>query len=232
MHFVYLPNIAPVVQLSQEESGHAVRVLRLAFGDKVIVSDGKGTLHEASIIDPHPKRCILQIEKELPWQKGWDFRLHLAFAPTKNMDRIEWAMEKATELGIDEFTPLLCRHSERKELKMPRLEKLLISSIKQSQKALIPTLNPMTPFDTFVSSVSTPLYIAHCHEGEKTHLAKALIPHQPVTLLVGPEGDFHVDEVKTALNLGAKPISLGTERLRTETAMLYACTIAHTLNQL
>ncbi len=223
----YAPDILITNQLPEEESAHCSRVLRKRAGDEILITDGKGTFVEACITLPHPKHTGVKVQRKYACPKHWQPNIHIAFAPTKNIDRIEWFLEKATEIGIDQVTPILCEHSERKEVKPARLEKILISAMKQSQKALLPRLNEMIPFKRLVEqATASQKLIAHCHNGEKTALTN--IPSlQDVIILIGPEGDFSEAEVELALRNGFSPISLGQSRLRTETAALVAC---HTLH--
>ena len=168
MQIFYAPDIESTLVLPEEESGHCVRVMRLAEGDEIMITDGKGNFYRASITNAHPKHCQVEITSSWQPEKPWDAYIHIAVAPTKNMDRMEWFAEKATEIGIDEITCLNCRFSERKEVKTARLEKILVSAMKQSQKALLPQLNGMTDFKQFVRQpFNGRKFIAHCEEGEK-----------------------------------------------------------------
>lgn len=231
MHLFYTPDIKSSLELPEEEVGHCLRVLRLGSGDHITLTDGKGSFYDAVITTTTNKRCQIQIEHEEVQEKIWDGHLHLAIAPTKNMDRIEWFAEKATEIGFDELTFLQCRYSERKVLKEERIEKILVSAMKQSLKATKPLLNGLTPFKEFIKQpFAGQKFIAHCHPGaEKPLLKHILQPGQDALVLIGPEGDFSEEEVALALQHGFQPISLGKARLRTETAALVAC---HTLNLL
>lgn len=228
MHVFYTPDIATSCEMPEEEAGHCLRVLRLGMGDEVMLTDGKGSFYRAVISAATNKRCQLKVVEELPQEKGWNGWLHVAMAPTKNMDRIEWFAEKATEIGFDELTFLNCRYSERKVIKTERVEKILVSAVKQSLKASKPVLNEMTDFNRFVSQdFKGQKFICHCYEGEKKLLKEALVPGEDALILIGPEGDFSEEEVAKALSHGFQPVSLGKSRLRTETAALVA---AHTLN--
>lgn len=200
-------------------------------GDQLTVTDGKGFFFLCTLIQAHPKHCIVSIDAEVAQPKTWNFSLHIAFAPTKNIDRMEWFAEKATESGIDRFTPLLCRFSERKELKTERLEKIVVSAMKQSQQAVMPVIDEMNPFDLFVENPFTGRkFIAHCHPTPKTALAKTYQKGEDALILIGPEGDFSEEEIQKAVSLGFEPVSLGENRLRTETACLVACHTLHVLN--
>ncbi|MGL4852391.1 MAG: 16S rRNA (uracil(1498)-N(3))-methyltransferase [Phocaeicola sp.] len=229
MHLFYTPDIATCSELPEEEAGHCLRVLRLSSGDQIRLTDGKGSFYDAVITTATNKRCQIEILQEDPQEKIWNGHLHLAIAPTKNMDRIEWFAEKATEIGFDELTFLQCRYSERKVLKEERIEKILVSAMKQSLKATKPILNSLIPFKTFINQeFSGQKFIAHCHDtGAKPLLKEILQPELDALVLIGPEGDFSEEEVQLALENGFQPISLGKARLRTETAALVAC---HTLN--
>lgn len=229
----FCPDIHRNPQLSEQESLHCVKVLRMKEGDKIAVADGKGFFYDCSIVQAHPKHCLLSINEANAQIKRWNFNLHIAFAPTKNMDRNEWFVEKATEIGTDLFTPLLCRFSERKELKSERLEKIAVSAMKQSQQAFLPIINEMTPFDRFLEMPfgGGRKYIAHCYDTPKKNFAKACEKNENVLVLIGPEGDFSEEEVQKAIEKGFEPISLGNTRLRTETACLVACHTVHVVNE-
>lgn len=232
MQIFYAPDIESTLVLPEEESGHCVRVMRLAEGDEIMITDGKGNFYRASITNAHLKHCQVEITSSWQQEKPWDAYIHIAVAPTKNMDRMEWFAEKATEIGIDEITCLNCRFSERKEVKTARLEKILVSAMKQSQKALLPQLNGMTDFKQFVRQpFNGRKFIAHCEEGEKPLIKSIYRPGENVLILIGPEGDFSPEEIKSAEENGFEAISLGKSRLRTETAALTACHTIHVLNQ-
>ncbi|MDQ1771579.1 16S rRNA (uracil(1498)-N(3))-methyltransferase [Labilibaculum sp. A4] len=233
MNLFYTPDIQnQFYQLNEIESKHCIRVLRLKEEDIIHLIDGKGSLYKAKIIDAHPKRCTVEcIETQTEFGK-LNYKLHIALAPTKNMDRTEWFMEKCTEIGIHEFTPLLCQHSERKVVKHERLFKVITSAVKQSLKAYHPILNEQTKFSDLVTSpFDGEKYIAHCNEGEKTHLKNLYQAKQNALILIGPEGDFSIEEVNLAKENGFKEISLGESRLRTETAGVVACNIISLENQ-
>ncbi len=239
MHLFYTADIQAeqeAYQLSEEESKHAVRVLRLTVGDQVHLIDGVGGYYEAEIIDAHPKRTSLRIlNYQGDYQKP-NYHLHIAIAPTKNIDRIEWFLEKVTEIGIHEITPIICDHSERKDVKVERLNKVVISAIKQSLKAYIPKINEpisLSSFLTRFADKSTTLKaIAHCEEGmKKEYLQEVFQKQKEYLILIGPEGDFSPKEIALALSMGYVPISLGDARLRTETAGLYACLEIALLNR-
>jgi 16S rRNA (uracil1498-N3)-methyltransferase len=228
----YIPDISGAeVILNETESKHAIRVLRLTEGTQVQLIDGKGGFYEAVISDAHHKRCKLLITNSIKQFEKRKFKLHLAIAPTKNIDRFEWFLEKCTEIGIDEITPLLSEHSERKVVKPERLAKILVAAMKQSLKAYLPKLNPISTFSDVVStSEYQNKYIAHCNEGDKIHLKDKIKKDEDAFILIGPEGDFSNDEVVVAIQNGFKEISLGNARLRTETAGVVACHIANLMN--
>lgn len=228
MHVFYTPDIQTKKELPEEEAQHCIRVLRLTAGDEITLTDGKGNFYRAEISAATNKRCLVNITEVIYQQPLWPCHLHIALAPTKNMDRNEWFAEKATEIGFDELTFLNCRFSERKVIKTERIEKILVSAIKQSLKARLPLLNGMTDFDKFIEQdFRGQKFIAHCYEGEKPHLKDVLKKGENALVLIGPEGDFSEEEVKKAIDKGFIPISLGKSRLRTETAALVAC---HTMN--
>lgn len=233
MHVFYTPDIQNRAELPAEEAAHAVRVLRLQAGDEVTLTDGKGNFYRAEISVASNKRCLVNILETQPQEPLWQGHLHIAMAPTKNMDRTEWFAEKATEIGFDELTFLNCRFSERKVIKTERIQKILVSAIKQSLKARLPRLNEMTDFNKFVRQpFNGQKFIAHCYEGEKPLLKDILKRGEDALVLIGPEGDFSEEEVKLAIEQGFQPISLGRSRLRTETAALVACHILNLQNQL
>ncbi|WP_297328019.1 16S rRNA (uracil(1498)-N(3))-methyltransferase [uncultured Bacteroides sp.] len=232
MHVFYTPNIQTDTELPEEEAAHAIRVLRLQIGDEVRLTDGNGHFYRAEISVVSNKRCFVQLMETLPQPPLWGGHLHIAMAPTKNMDRTEWFVEKATEIGFDELTFLNCRFSERKIIKTERISKILISAIKQSLKARLPKLNEMTDFNKFIiQPFKGQKFIAHCYEGEKPLLKDIIRKGEDALVLIGPEGDFSEEEVKKALVNGYTPISLGQSRLRTETAALVACHILNLQNQ-
>ncbi len=232
MHIFYTPDIHVSTELPEEEAQHCVRVLRLSTGDEITLTDGKGNFYRAEITAATNKRCFVAIRETIYQEPLWKGHLHLAMAPTKNMDRNEWFAEKATEIGLDELTFLNCRFSERKVIKTERIEKILVSAIKQSLKARLPILNEMTDFQQLIArDFPGQKFIAHCYEGEKATLKDAIRPGEDVLVLIGPEGDFSEEEVKAAMEKGFTPISLGKSRLRTETAALVACHTFHLINQ-
>lgn len=229
MHLFYTPDIKDMVYtLNPEESKHCVRVLRLVEGEAVSLVDGRGNWYNGVITLADAKGCRVECREKIENHGRRDFRLHLAVAPTKNIDRTEWMLEKCTEMGIDEITMLNTCHSERKVVKDERLEKVIVAAMKQSLKAHLPQLNPMTGFKSFVASCrETHKFIAHCNEGEKKRLDELYCIGNDVVILIGPEGDFSEEEVEIARQSGFIPVSLGESRLRTETAGIVAC---HSIN--
>jgi 16S rRNA (uracil1498-N3)-methyltransferase len=232
MQLFYVPNISGAeVILDETESKHAIRVLRLQKGSIVHIVDGKGGFFEAEISDPNPKKCRIAIVKSTSEFGKKDFHLHIAIAPTKNIDRFEWFLEKATEIGIDEITPLLTSHSERKIINSERLEKILVSAMKQSLKAYLPKLNSLTTFNELINSNKIEnKYIAYCDDIQKIHLKDLVTKGKNSLILIGPEGDFSPDEIQIALENNFEIVSLGTARLRTETAGIVACHIVNLIN--
>ena len=233
MHIFYTPDLSGLIYtLNEDESKHCVRVLRLSENDTLVLVDGRGGFHEARIQDAHPKRCKVEIVKLITDYCKRPFRVHVAIAPTKNIDRFEWFLEKATEIGVDEITPLLCSNSERKIIKEDRLEKIMVSAMKQSLKAYLPKLNPMTGFNDFIRlNDDSEKFIAHCEDQQKVHLKKLVKPGQNSIVLIGPEGDFSFEEIKRALQNSYQPVSLGESRLRTETAGVAAVHIVNLANE-
>ena len=235
MNLFYAPDILQTLSLPEEESQHCAKVLRMKAGEHIHIIDGVGGLYEAEILEAHPKRTQVSIISEQHEYGRRPFRLHLAVAPTKNIDRFEWFVEKATEIGFDELTPLCCRYSERKIIKPERIEKILVSAAKQSLKAYVPRLNPMITAKEFIGNSSfliphSSLFIAHCYDQPKQHLFNACQPGGDVVVMVGPEGDFSEEEVELALRNSFQAITLGESRLRTETAGVVACHLVTVAN--
>ncbi|MEW5675312.1 16S rRNA (uracil(1498)-N(3))-methyltransferase [Flavobacterium enshiense] len=226
MQLFYNPDIHSALNdfsFDKEESKHIVKVLRKKEGDILHVTNGLGYLFSTEIILASDKKCTVKIV-ETKIQQPTDFYLHLAVAPTKMNDRFEWFLEKATEIGIHEITPIICEHSERKVIKTERFDKIIQSAMKQSLQYFLPKLNEPISFKEFVAKKHEGnLFIAHCEETHKTLLKEAVKPKEKYTLLIGPEGDFSEKEIKTALENKYIPVSLGNTRLRTETAAVVAC---------
>lgn len=229
--YFYVPNASQVQELPQEEATHALRVLRLKEGDELFLMDGQGSFFRATVTLSNNHHCCYAIEEALPQQPAWRAPIHLAIAPTKMVDRIEWMVEKAVEVGIDEISFLDCQFSERRSIRTDRIEKIVVSAMKQSRKAWLPRVNALKPFRHFVQEERPGLkFIAHCYDEiprvDLFDTLQAIGQPSPVTILVGPEGDFSVDEVRDALSHGYQSVTLGSSRLRTETAGLYAVTTA------
>lgn len=234
MNLFYTPDIeGDYYTLNPEESKHCIRVLRFTAGEPVALVDGRGNWYNGIIDRPDAKGCGVRITEQIGRYSERPFHLHLAIAPTKNIDRIEWMLEKCTEIGIDEITLLNTEHSERKVVKEERLEKVIIAAMKQSLKAYLPRLNPMMDFRKFISSCTeTQKLIAHCHSRDKKRLDDIYRPGQDVVILIGPEGDFSETEVSLATGAGFTPITLGNSRLRTETAGIVACHSVNFINKI
>lgn len=233
MHLFYRPDISGAVHtLDPEESRHCVRVLRMKAGQAVFLTDGAGGLGKAEVIEANPRSCVLQVTERLERQPPSTPKLHVAIAPTKNIERFEWFLEKATECGIEEVTPVICQNSERTVVKHERMEKILISAMKQSQRIWLPALNPATRFGTFLQqSLPRQRFIAWCGDSEKSLFQHAYQPEEDAVVLIGPEGDFTEEEYLAARNAGFAAISLGAFRLRTETAALACCIGFNVLNK-
>jgi len=232
MHIFYTPNIInEIYVLAEEESKHAVRVLRLKNNDIIYLIDGRGGFYTAKIIDAAAKKCIVEVIDTKTEVGKKDFYLHIAIAPTKNIERIEWCLEKLTEVGIDEISTLKCHHSERTIVKNERLEKIIITAIKQSIKAYCPKLNEIKNFKEFVQQrFIGRKFIAHCGDGMKQNLKDIYKKTESALILIGPEGDFSAEEIMFAIKNNFEPINLGNSRLRTETAAIIACHSIHFLN--
>lgn len=230
--YFYVPDAANANELPTEEAMHALRVLRLKSGDEMFLMDGNGFFYKAEVTLAATKHCMYEIKEKIPQEKTWNGNIHIAMAPTKMMDRTEWFAEKATEIGVDELAFVNCKFSERKVMRTVRLDKIIVSAMKQSRKPWKPQLSPLTPFKDFIHKERSGLkFIAHCYnEIESVDLFDTLMKSKgnvdDVTVLIGPEGDFSIDEVKLAIKNGYTPVSLGESRLRTETAALYAAMTA------
>ena len=233
--YFFVPDAAHQQELPQDEAMHAMRVLRLKSGDELFLMDGEGYFYRAQVTIAATRNCYYEILETLPQEPQWHGRLHLAIAPTKMLDRIEWMLEKATEVGIDEVSFLNCAFSERKLLKLPRLEKIVVSAVKQSRKAWKPELHEMMNFKKFIAAhTEGPRYIAHCYdEIPRVNLFDQLSQQKSddALVLVGPEGDFSIEEVRQAVDAGFVSVDLGRSRLRTETAGLAAVMMMHLAKQ-
>ena len=230
----YAPDIENNELLPESDSQHCVRVLRMKTGDKIEVIDGKGFRYECIITDAHQKRTKIEILDKQHIPLSWSNNITIAVAPTKHLDRMEWLVEKMTEVGVNRIIPLLCRHSERKEIKVERLEKIAIAAMKQSLKTVLPQIDQMTPIKNIISQFnSKQKFIAYCDQSiPRLLFSKEYKPNEDTIILIGPEGDFSIEEISLALENEYKPISLGDNRLRTETAALAACHTCHIINQL
>lgn len=220
--------------LPESDSQHCARVLRMQSGDIVEVVDGRGGVFTCRIVTAHPRRTEIEIVSRVDLPKVWPGSITLAVAPTKHLDRMEWMVEKLVEIGVDRIVPLRCRRSERKEIKTERLEKIAVSAMKQSLKAVLPEVSPMMQLKDFLASVSSQgRYMGYCDDAvERRLFARAYKPGADTTILIGPEGDFTPDEVDSALAAGFVPVTFGDNRLRTETAAIVACDTCHIVNQL
>ncbi len=237
-HFFYVPGAASDSELPEQEAQHAIRVLRIGEGAQIFLMDGEGCFYRAVVSMAYKKRCFYSIEEAMPQKKGWCGNIHLAIAPTKMMDRMEWMVEKVTEIGVDDITFLNCKFSERQSIRIDRIEKIVVSAMKQSRKPFKPTVTAIVNFAHFIEengnrgNISDGKYkfIAHCYDDRlRTYLFDELrnIPSDSdVTVLVGPEGDFSADEVDFAVANGFKPVTLGASRLRTETAGMMSVAMA------
>jgi len=234
MQIFYCPDINPfqIYTLGKEESQHSIKVLRQKEGEKVYLTDGIGNMYEAEILEANPKGCTIKVINTQNQFNKRDYYLHVAIAPTKNISRIEWFLEKATEMGIDEITPIVCEHSERVVVKQERLEKIIVSAMKQSLKAYLPKLNPPTPLLQIIQNAKEKnKYIGYCQSEDRKQIKDIYKAKESVLIVIGPEGDFSEKEVEAAQKHKFQKITLGKERLRTETAGLYVVNTIHILNQ-
>ncbi len=223
--------LSSVVQIPPDEAKHLIKVLRHDKGDEIFFTDGKGTLYTAVLEETNYEFCLARIIRKSDGHGRRDFRLHIAIAPTKNTDRLEWFLEKATEIGVDEITPIICRRSERRELKTDRLQKILIGAIKQSFQTYLPRLNEPTEFTAILSKSADQRFIAHLEKTNPQQLKDVCQKGKEVLILIGPEGDFHADELVAAKTAGFVPTAMGFTRLRTETAGVMASAILSMINQ-
>jgi 16S rRNA (uracil1498-N3)-methyltransferase len=233
MHVFYIPLVqSNELILSEEESKHCIRVLRLKEQDTVYLIDGVGGFYFAHIIEANPKKCkVFVYQKHSEFGKR-NYNITIAIAPTKNIERFEWFLEKATEIGIDKIIPLVCHQSERKIIKSDRLNKIIVEAVKQSKQAYLPVLTDICTYKAIVSAqFHGKKLIAHCADDQKLNLKNAIEPGENALIMIGPEGDFSQEEIKLALDHGFKAVSLGNNRLRTETAGVVACHTIALLNQ-
>ena len=231
-HIFYAPDIQTSNELPEEETQHCLKVLRCKKGDSICLTDGKGYFYNAVIDNISGKHCFFYIQESARQLPLLPITIHIGMAPTKNMERNEWFAEKATEIGLNELTFLNCWFSERENIKIERIRKIMVSAIKQSQNAYLPQLNEMTDFEQFIAKdFQGQKFIAHCYPEEKLNLKDVAHPNENTLILIGPEGDFSKEEVQKAIEFGFQPISLGKNRLRTETAALMACHTLVLMNQ-
>lgn len=230
----FSPDIEECGVLPEPESGHCIRVLRKKSGDEIMVTDGKGFRYKCVITSPHPKHTEVRIIEKEEIASGRDFKLTIAVAPTKNIDRIEWFVEKAVEIGIDEIVLFRCDHSERKNINIDRLEKIAVSAMKQSLKTKLPAIRGLITLSDFIAEKRGGLkFVGYCDEATpRLNLAKQITPATDVTVLIGPEGDFTPAEINNVICRGYEAVTFGDTRLRTETAALYALQCVHIVNQL
>ena len=237
MRFFYVPNVQDNGELPEEEAMHALRVLRLKSGDEIMLTDGIGNFYKAEITVAATRKCVFKLLETIPQTPMWRGHLHLVVSPTKMMERMEWLVEKATEIGFDRISFINCDNSERRVIKVKRLEKIAVSAMKQSRKAWKPIIDEIVSFDELVAESTEGLrYIAHCYEEiKKVDLFNQLSisdKDEDVTVFIGPEGDFSLSEVKKAIDAGFVSVSLGESRLRTETAALYSVMMANLCKRL
>ena len=237
MRFFYVPNVQDNGELPEEEAMHALRVLRLKSGDEIMLTDGTGNFYKAEITVAATRKCVFKLLETIPQTPIWRGHLHLVVSPTKMMERMEWLVEKATEIGFDRISFINCDNSERRVIKVKRLEKIAVSAMKQSRKAWKPIIDEIVSFDELVAESTEGLrYIAHCYEEiKKVDLINQLSmsdKDEDVTVFIGPEGDFSLSEVKKAIDAGFVSVSLGESRLRTETAALYSVMMANLCKRL
>lgn len=229
----YAPDILATAKLPAEESAHAIRVLRRRIGDEVEAVDGRGNLYRCRLLTDDHRGATVEIVETLELPKVWKPSITVAVAPTKHADRMEWLVEKLVEIGVDRIVPLRCARSERKEIKTERLVKIAVSAMKQSLKAVLPKIDDTTPLKDFLKeNQSGCRFVGYCDENtERRLLAQAYLPGSDATILIGPEGDFSPEEIKACIDAGYVPVTMGDNRLRTETAALVGCDTIHIVNQ-
>lgn len=234
MNLFYTPQLVePHFKLDMEESKHLIRVLRKQTGDVIVTTDGKGKFYDCQILEANPKACVLEVVGKKTGDDQRDFAIHMAVAPTKNINRFEWFLEKATEMGVDEITPIVTFHSERHDIKPARLEKVLVAAMKQSLKSRLPLLHESEKYNQFIRQpFEGDKFIAFIDKEVTLELAQLCKPKKDTLILIGPEGDFSPEEVEAAKLLGFVPVKLGPSRLRTETAAVAACHTIHVINLL
>lgn len=231
----YAPEIISNPILPEGESQHAVRVLRLKTGDDIRVTDGKGNIFRCRIADAHAKHTMVEILESEKIIQPWRSNITIGVAPTKHLDRIEWMVEKMVEIGVNRIVPLLCRHSERKELKIERINRIVLSAMNQSLKAEVPMVDEMMPITKLIDSLSpdSQRFVGYCDdEIERKLLSRTLQPDMETVILIGPEGDFTIEEINRLYDSKFQPVTFGDVRLRTETAAITALQTFHVINQL
>ncbi|MCM1076110.1 MAG: 16S rRNA (uracil(1498)-N(3))-methyltransferase [Bacteroides sp.] len=230
----FAPDIEESHELPESDSRHAVKVLRMRAGDELQVIDGRGNVYSCRLADEHPKHAAVEILSVTPQSLPWSQQLVVAVAPTKHIDRMEWLVEKMTEIGVNTIIPLLCDRSERREIKTERLEKIAVSAMKQSLKATLPIITPMTPLrDVIAMMPEAQRMVAYCDQSiPRVDFAQTYQPHRDTLILIGPEGDFSPTEIARTLDAGFRPVTLGDNRLRTETAALYALSACHIIDSM
>lgn len=229
----YAPELEATLTLPESDSAHCSRVLRMSAGDVIEVVDGRGNIFSCQIVEPHHKHTRVEIISQRRSEKVWPGAITIAIAPTKHNDRMEWLVEKLVEIGVDRIVFLRCRHSERKEINLERMEKIAVSAMKQSLKAILPKIEGMVAMSEFINETTAgERFIAYCDPSiPRRLLAKEFTPGSEATILIGPEGDFSPEEIRKALDGGWCPVTLGDNRLRTETAALVAADTCHIINQ-
>lgn len=229
----YAPDIETLPVLPPEESAHCCRVLRMRVGSEIRVTDGNGHLYDCIIASADPKGCLLTIVKKIDAPKHWHFNVTIGVAPTKNIDRMEWLVEKCVEIGVDRIILLHCERSERKHVKVDRLRRIAISAMNQSLKSFLPEITDFLPFKDALNLKEGMGYLAYCNEKyDRKDFCKNYPGSADVTIFVGPEGDFSPGEADMAVSAGFLPVTFGESRLRTETAALYALQASHIINEL
>ena len=232
MHLFFREDISgSLIELDRDESRHCIKVLRLHRGSVINITDGKGTLAEAVIIDNSVNRCVAEIRNREKKERENDYHFCIAIAPVKNHDRLEWFVEKATEIGVNEIVPLICERSERRTVKQERLRNIAVAALKQSHHVLLPHVSEPVLFDDFIKSNSSKQKFVCTLELSKGHLKNLYQPYSDVAVLIGPEGDFSPDELNAAEQQGFTAVSLGSGKLRTETAGIVACSVINFVNQ-
>ncbi|MBO4944343.1 MAG: 16S rRNA (uracil(1498)-N(3))-methyltransferase [Muribaculaceae bacterium] len=229
----YAPDILETLTLPESDSGHAIKVLRMQAGDELQVIDGRGNCYTCRIAAPDRKRTRVEIVESRPMPLPWPQQIVLAVAPTKHIDRMEWAVEKVTEIGVNRIIPVVADRSERRDLKVERLERIAVSAMKQSLKGVLPRIDPLTPvMDVIDGFKEYNRFIAYCDRSiPRLLLAREYQPEKNTIILIGPEGDFSPEEIRSALDSSWKPVSLGPCRLRTETAAIVAVDTCHIIDQ-